>query len=105
MCGIVQKRTAELPENELTPEKVRNNKRGENMNQFIWIGIIVWGALVMGFGFATVEPVVAVDPRMPAQDVLFLLTGGLLSCLIGMLGLCGLMGWLPWFREENQSAT
>jgi len=41
---------------------------------------------------------------MPVQDVLFLLTGGLLSCLIGMLGLCGLMGWLPWFREENQSA-
>lgn len=75
------------------------------MNQFIWIGIIVWGVLVMGFGFATVEPVAAADPNMPVQDVLFLLTGGLLSCLIGMLGLCGLMGWLPWFREENQSVT
>ena len=62
------------------------------MNQFIWIGIIVWGILVMGFGMATVEPVAPAGRTDPAHDVLFLLTGGLLSCLIGMLGLCGLDG-------------
>ncbi|HEU4853614.1 MAG TPA: hypothetical protein VFT37_15810 [Telluria sp.] len=75
------------------------------MNQFIWIGIIVWGILVMGFGMATVEPAAPVGAPIPAHDVVFLLTGGLLSCLIGLLGLCGLMGWLPWFRQDNQSTV
>ena len=75
------------------------------MNHFIWIGIIAWGILVMGFGIATVPQAVPGEAPMPAHDVLFLLTGGLLSCLIGLLGLCGMMRWLPWFREENQSVA
>ena len=74
-----------------------------DMNQVIWIGIIVWGILVMGFGIATVPAAVPGEAPVAAHDVVFLLTGGLLSCLIGLLGLCGLMGWMPWFGEENQS--
>jgi hypothetical protein len=75
------------------------------MNHFIWIGIIVWGILVMGFGIATVPHAAPGEAPLPAHDVVFLLTGGLLSCLIGLLGLCGLMGWVPWLREEKQSAA
>jgi hypothetical protein len=43
--------------------------------------------------------------NMQAQDVLFLITGGLLTCLIGMLGLIGLMGWLPGLRNEQKSCA
>lgn len=75
------------------------------MNHFIWIGIIVWGILVMAFGIATVPSAVPGGAPIPAHDVLFLLTGGLISCMIGLLGLCGLMGWMPWFREENESTA
>jgi hypothetical protein len=66
------------------------------MNSLAWIGIIFWGLLLTGFGMASVTP--APHPPagdMAAQDVIFLIAGGLLTCLIGVTGLMGFMGWIP----------
>ena len=42
--------------------------------------------------------------ELAAQDVFFLITGGLLTCLIGFLGLMGFMGWIPGLHKEQKSA-
>ena len=42
--------------------------------------------------------------RPGGQDVFFLITGGLLTCLIGFLGLMGFMGWIPGLHKEQKSA-
>ena len=74
------------------------------MNSLAWIGIIVWGIVVTVFGLTMAGPPEA-QANMQAQDVVFLITGGLLTCLIGMLGLIGLMGWLPGLRNEQKSCA
>jgi hypothetical protein len=38
-----------------------------------------------------------------AQDVLFLIVGGMVTCLIGVVGLIGFMGWVPGMRSEQKS--
>ncbi|MGX4643542.1 hypothetical protein [Massilia sp. SYSU DXS3249] len=70
------------------------------MNSLAWIGIIVWGLVVTGFGL------VSALPPEPAQDVaahdaFFLVSGGLLTCLIGIVGLLGFMGWVPGLHPER----
>jgi hypothetical protein len=71
------------------------------MNTFAWIGIIVWGLFVTGFGLVNIAPPEAgVD--VAAQDVIFLLAGGLLTCLIGFTGLMGFMGWIPGLKKEGR---
>jgi hypothetical protein len=37
------------------------------------------------------------------QDLMFLLAGGIVTCLIGVVGLLGFMGWVPWLRIEQKS--
>ncbi len=75
------------------------------MNSLAWIGIILWGLLLTGFGLASAGPVPqATAAEMAAQDVFFLITGGLLTCLIGFLGLMGFMGWVPGLHKEQKSA-
>jgi hypothetical protein len=75
------------------------------MNTLAWIGIILWGLLLTGFGLASAGPAPqATAADMAAQDVFFLITGGLLTCLIGVLGLMGFMGWIPGLRQEPKSA-
>jgi hypothetical protein len=69
------------------------------MNSLAWIGIILWGLLVTGFGIASAGH--AGD--VAAQDVIFLIGGGLLSCLIGCTGLMGFMGWIPRLRKEQKN--
>lgn len=74
------------------------------MNSLAWIGIILWGLLLTGFGLASA----GATPQgadMAAQDVFFLITGGLLTCLIGFLGLVGFMGWIPGPHKEQEGAT
>lgn len=74
------------------------------MNSLAWIGIILWGLLLTGFGLASA----CAAPQgadMAAQDVFFLITGGLLTCLIGFLGLVGFMGWIPGLHKEQKGAT
>ena len=76
------------------------------MNSLAWIGIILWGLLLTGFGLASAGAAPqAVTADMAAQDVFFLITGGLLTCLIGFLGLMGFMGWIPGLHKEQKSAA
>jgi hypothetical protein len=37
--------------------------------------------------------------------VFFLITGGLLTCMIGFTGLMGFMGWMPGLRKEQKSVA
>lgn len=73
------------------------------MNNLAWIGIILWGLLITGFGLASAGPAQA-GADVAAQDVIFLISGGLLTCLIGCTGLMGFMGWVPGLRKEQKSA-
>ena len=73
------------------------------MNSFAWTGIILWGFLLTGFGLANAAPPQAAPGDVAAQDVFFLITGGLLTCLIGFMGLFGFMGWIPGMKREQNS--
>ena len=74
------------------------------MNSLAWIGIIVWGLVLTVFGLTMAGPPAA-QAAMQAQDVVFLIAGGLLSCLIGLVGLMGLLGWVPGLRNEQNSCA
>jgi hypothetical protein len=78
--------------------------KGRDMNHLAWIGIILWGLLLTGFGLASAGAAPQ-GADMAAQDVFFLITGGLLTCLIGFLGLVGFMGWIPGLHKEQKGAT
>ena len=71
------------------------------MNSLAWIGIIIWGVVITGFGLLTAEPPSEASGTLQAHDVVFLVAGGLLTCLIGVTGLMGLMGWIPGLRTEK----
>jgi hypothetical protein len=75
------------------------------MNSLAWIGIIIWGILLTGFGLASAGTPTGVEPDMQAHDVVFLVTGGLITCLIGVVGLTGFMGWIPGLRKEQKSCA
>ena len=72
------------------------------MNSLHWIGIIVWGAFVTGFGLNTVGAGAGGEITQP-QDLMLLVAGGLVTCLIGLVGLVGFMGWVPGLRTEQKS--
>jgi hypothetical protein len=74
------------------------------MNSLGWTGIIVWGIFVTGFGLSGVAPAGA-GAEVQAQDVIFLIAGGLVTCLIGSIGLIGFMGWIPGLRNEQKSCV
>jgi hypothetical protein len=79
--------------------------KGRDMNSVAWIVIILWGLLLTGFGLASAGPAAqTATGELAAQDVFFLITGGLLTCLIGFLGLIGFMGWIPGLHKEQKSA-
>ena len=67
------------------------------MNSLAWIGMIVWGIVVTAFGLASAGP----GSELQAQDLIFLIAGGLVTCLIGAVGLLGYMGWIPALRGEK----
>lgn len=75
------------------------------MNSLAWIGIIVWGIIVTVFGLTMAGPPEAQSGDMQPQDVVFLITGGLLTCLIGLVGLMGMMGWVPGLRNEQKTCA
>jgi hypothetical protein len=70
------------------------------MNKLTWIGTIVWGVFVTGFGLTGVGA--GVNDVQP-QDLMFLIAGGIVTCLIGLIGLVGFMGWIPGLRAEQKS--
>jgi hypothetical protein len=72
------------------------------MNSLAWIGIIAWGLVVTGFGLVSAAPPEATQD-VAAHDVFFLVSGGLLTCLIGIVGLLGFMGWVPGLHTEQKS--
>jgi hypothetical protein len=71
------------------------------MNSLAWIGIIFWGLLLTGFGLSAAG-VPAANPDLQPHDVVLLVAGGVLTCMIGMAGLAGLMGWVPLLRTEQK---
>ena len=71
------------------------------MNSLAWIGIIIWGVVITGFGLLSAEPPSEASGTLQAHDVVFLVAGGMLTCLIGVTGLMGLMGWIPGLRTEK----
>jgi hypothetical protein len=73
------------------------------MNSLAWIGIILWGLIVTGFGLANAAPPSAGGGDVAAQDVIFLIAGGLITCLIGFTGLMGFMAWIPGLKKEPNS--
>lgn len=75
------------------------------MNSLAWIGIIVWGLVVTAFGLVSASPPPEAGQELAAHDVIFLVTGGLLTCLIGIVGLLGFMGWIPGLRNQQKSGT
>ncbi|MDB5933353.1 MAG: hypothetical protein JWQ01_697 [Massilia sp.] len=70
------------------------------MNKMTWIGTIVWGAFIACFVLTGVG---AGGSEIQPQDVMFLIAGGMVSCLIGVVGLIGYMGWVPGLRTEQKS--
>jgi hypothetical protein len=71
------------------------------MNTLTWIGIIIWGMVLTLFGLLSAGPAPAVPGLVEAHDVLFLIAGGLLTCLIGVTGLIGMMGWIPGVQKQK----
>jgi hypothetical protein len=74
------------------------------MNSLAWIGIIIWGIVLTCFGLLSAQAPGDSTGHLAPQDVVFLVAGGLLTCLIGSLGLMGLMGWIPGLRKEKSCA-
>jgi hypothetical protein len=75
------------------------------MNSLTWIGIIVWGFIITGFGLAMAGAPADGTPELQPHDVVFLVTGGLLIVLIGVTGLMGMVGWIPGLRKEQKTAA
>lgn len=69
------------------------------MNSLAWIGVIVWGIVLTVLGLLSTA--MGGPASTPAHDVVFVVTGGLVTCLIGIAGLLGLMGWIPGLREDK----
>jgi hypothetical protein len=69
------------------------------MKTLHWIGIIVWGLFVAGCGLSGA----GAGESAPPQDVMFLIVGGMVTCLIGLVRLAGFAGWIPGLRTEQKS--
>lgn len=75
------------------------------MNRITWIGIIVWGIFITFLGMSSAAPGAGVSVEAHAQDVIFLIAGGLVSCLVGSVGLVGMMGWVPGLNLHIEQKT
>lgn len=62
------------------------------MNNLTWSSIVIGGVVIAAFGLLSATPVVNGVAGVQAQDVLFLMSGGLVTSMIGAAGLCGMMG-------------
>jgi hypothetical protein len=74
------------------------------MNSMAWIGIIIWGVVVAGFGLLSAPPPSDLPGALQPHDVVFLVAGGLVTCLIGFTGLLGFMGWIPGLSKDKGCA-
>jgi len=71
------------------------------MNSLAWIGIIVWGLVVTAFGLVQAAPAGAQTGGLAPHDVIFLVGGGLVTCLIGIVGLAGRMAGVPGLGDAG----
>ncbi len=63
------------------------------MNNLTWSGVVIGGLLIAGFGLLSASHLHLDGANaVQAQDVLFLMTGGLMTSLLGAAGLLGLTG-------------
>lgn len=74
------------------------------MNNLAWIGVIVWGVVLTALGLLSTASGGASIAVPPAHDIVFIVAGGMLTCMIGAAGLLGLMGWIPGLRKEKSCA-
>ena len=75
------------------------------MNSMAWIGITVWGLVVAAFGLLSAQPPGELSSGgLQPHDVVFLVAGGFVTCLIGLTGLLGFMGWIPGLRKDKHCA-
>ncbi|MDB5764784.1 MAG: hypothetical protein JWQ21_3779 [Herminiimonas sp.] len=79
------------------------------MNKHIWGGIIIWGIFVTCFGVGAMNPAsIAANYftyAAPDQEMIFLLAGGMVTCLIGLIGLIGFTGWIPVSNQQSGAAA
>jgi hypothetical protein len=75
------------------------------MNSLAWIGIIIWGIFLTGFGLGTIGPTNGIGTEVQVHDSIFLIAGGIVTCLMGAIGLLGFMGWIPGLRKEQKSCV
>ena len=75
------------------------------MNSMAWIGIIIWGLVLASFGlFSAPPPSDVPSGSLQPHDVVFLVAGGIVTCLIGITGLLGFMGGIPGLRKDKRCA-
>ena len=79
------------------------------MNKQSWTGIIIWGVFVTCVGLGVMNPAEAVRNSLSSaaadQEVIFLLVGGLVTSLIGVVGLIGFIGSMPGSERQSSTAT
>jgi hypothetical protein len=79
------------------------------MKKHIWSGIIIWGILVTCFGLGLMNPTSIVSNSSayaaPDQEMVFLLSGGIVTCLIGLIGLISCMRWIRGCNQQSGAAV
>ena len=63
------------------------------------------GGVALGFSYVDYDDEHHHPDKPRADPGIFLIAGGLLTCLIGMTGLMGMMGWVPGLRNEQKSCA
>ena len=71
------------------------------MNSLAWIGVIAWGLLITVFGLVQAAPGIEQAAELAPHDVIFLVGGGLVTCLMGIVGLAGFRGWIPGLQDAS----
>ena len=75
------------------------------MNKHSWSGIIAWGTFVTVIGLGAMQSTPAAansfSHAAAAQEMIFLLAGGLVTLLIGLVGLIRFIGWIPGFNRQS----
>jgi hypothetical protein len=83
--------------------------QGHTMNKRIWGGIIMWGLFVTGFGLEAMHSPANLGNSFArattAQEVIFLLSGGIVTCLVGLVGLIGVIKRNPGFNKQPGAAV
>lgn len=79
------------------------------MNKHSWSGIIAWGMFVTVVGLGAIQSAPAAANSFSYagadQEMIFLLAGGMVTLLIGLVGLIRFIGWIPGFNQQSLVAA